>query len=93
MHTYGFDGIDIDWEYPAAGDRGGVPADTANFVQLLKELRAACGTKYGITATLPSSYCKLPQSQIRVLFSDSVKGICKALILLEWNPISIGFTL
>lgn len=58
MNTYGFDGIDIDWEYPAAGDRGGVPEDTANFVQLLSELRAVCGTKYAITATIPSSYCK-----------------------------------
>lgn len=58
MNTYGFDGLDIDWEYPYASDRGGVPADTANYVQFLKELRAACGTTYGITATLPSSYCK-----------------------------------
>ena len=58
MNTYAFDGIDIDWEYPAAGDRDGVAADTANFVQFLKELRAACGNKFGITVTLPSSYCK-----------------------------------
>ena len=58
MNTYAFDGVDIDWEYPAAGDRGGVAADTANFVQFLQELRAACGKKFGITATLPSSYCE-----------------------------------
>lgn len=58
MNTYAFDGIDIDWEYPAAGDRGGVAADTANFVQFLPESRAACGRKFGITVTLPSSYCK-----------------------------------
>jgi chitinase len=58
MKTYSFDGIDIDWEYPAAGDRDGKPEDTANFVTFLKELRAACETAYGISATLPSSYCK-----------------------------------
>ncbi|RHZ48405.1 uncharacterized protein CDV56_104274 [Aspergillus thermomutatus] len=56
MEKYGFDGIDIDWEYPAASDRGGRTADTANYVSLLKELKEACGDSYGITVTLPSSY-------------------------------------
>ncbi|CZR61249.1 uncharacterized protein PAC_11145 [Phialocephala subalpina] len=56
MATYSFDGIDIDWEYPAASDRDGVAADTPNFVTFLKELKAACGSKYGISVTLPSSY-------------------------------------
>ena len=56
MRTYGFDGIDIDWEYPAAGDRSGVPADTANFVLFMEEMRAALGPGMGLSATLPSSY-------------------------------------
>ncbi|KAI2734245.1 CAZyme family GH18 [Penicillium roqueforti] len=56
MSTYGFDGIDIDWEYPAASDRGGVAADTQNYVSLLKEMKAAFGSVYTVTATLPSSY-------------------------------------
>ncbi|PLB55790.1 putative class V chitinase [Aspergillus steynii IBT 23096] len=56
MQSYGFDGIDIDWEYPAADDRGGSGADTGNFVKLVDEMRASWGTSYGISVTLPSSY-------------------------------------
>ncbi|KAL5319960.1 hypothetical protein ACEPPN_013019 [Leptodophora sp. 'Broadleaf-Isolate-01'] len=56
MSTYGFDGVDLDWEYPGADDRGGNKADTANYVTFCKELRAAFGKKYGITITLPTSY-------------------------------------
>ncbi|XP_059488791.1 acidic mammalian chitinase-like [Neocloeon triangulifer] len=35
---WGFNGLDIDWEYPA--QRGGIAADKANFASLIKELRA-----------------------------------------------------
>ncbi|OJD14111.1 hypothetical protein AJ78_05511 [Emergomyces pasteurianus Ep9510] len=56
MKKYGFDGIDIDWEYPVADDRGGAKDDFETYVQLLKELRSALGEKYGITVALPASY-------------------------------------
>ncbi|KZF23992.1 glycoside hydrolase family 18 protein [Xylona heveae TC161] len=56
MDTYGFDGVDLDWEYPQADDRGGAPADKENYVTLVQELRNAIGSKYGISMTLPTSY-------------------------------------
>lgn len=57
MNTYGFDGVDLDWEYPGADDRGGVPADTANYVSLVKEIKAAfAGPGFGLSMTLPTSY-------------------------------------
>ena len=57
MEAYGFDGIDIDWEYPGAYDRGGSPADKENYVTLMSELKAAFRSKgYGLSFTAPSSY-------------------------------------
>lgn len=39
MQQHGFDGVDLDWEYPGAPDRGGKKEDTANYVKLLEILR------------------------------------------------------
>jgi chitinase len=56
LRTYNFDGVDLDWEYPAADDRGGIKADKVNFVKFLQELRSAFGNRYGISLTLPASF-------------------------------------
>ena len=33
---YKFDGVDLDWEYPGVGHRGGQPADKENFSLLIQ---------------------------------------------------------
>lgn len=39
LSTHGFDGLDVDWEYP--NQRGGIAEDRSNFVTLLRELKEA----------------------------------------------------
>ena len=41
LRTYGFDGLDIDWEYPGLKERGGKRADYDNYVLMTKEIRGA----------------------------------------------------
>lgn len=59
LSQYGFDGVDFDWEYPGADDRGGHTEDGVNYTQFLKELRDAIkksGRDYVVTYTAPTSY-------------------------------------
>lgn len=91
MRTYAFDGIDMDWEYPAATDRDGVAADTANFVTFLKELRQACGSTYGISATLPSSYWYLQGFDIAGMqdYLDFFNLMCECPVSDSISPVTL----
>ncbi|KAK4118449.1 glycoside hydrolase family 18 protein, partial [Parathielavia appendiculata] len=57
MDEYGFQGVDLDWEYPGDPSRGGNGLDdTKNLVLLVKEMRVAYGNAYGISLTLAPDY-------------------------------------
>ncbi|KAK3331671.1 family 18 glycosyl hydrolase [Cercophora scortea] len=59
MLQWGFDGIDLDWEYPAAPDGRGHKEDTANFVLLVSDMRSyfsSLGHGWGISFAAPASY-------------------------------------
>ncbi|KAF6809274.1 glycosyl hydrolases family 18 protein [Colletotrichum plurivorum] len=70
MREYAFDGVDFDWEYPGADDRGGISTDGANFVKFLKELDNANKkqpVKYIVTFTAPTSYWYLRHFDLKAV--------------------------
>ncbi len=72
LRQYGFDGIDIDWEFPGYTDHGGGPADTRNFTLLLSGLRDSLDD-FGrqalkrclLTAALPAGGEHLQNMEVR----------------------------
>mmetsp|Transcript_33557 Transcript_33557/g.58915 ORF Transcript_33557/g.58915 Transcript_33557/m.58915 type:complete len:735 (-) Transcript_33557:86-2290(-) len=87
IEAYGFDGIDIDWEYPGYEDHSGTPADTINFTLLLQAVRSALDTLgdtrgkfYGLTAALPCGPDKIDMINI-----DQIMDILTELNLMTYD--------
>ncbi len=97
MTTWGFQGVDLDWEYPAVVSRGGQPYDTANFVSLVQEMRASWGSRFGISISMYVPYFQLKlalfltsaaPSTFQISW-DTMLSICKNLStsLTPWHMI------
>ncbi|KAI7511872.1 glycoside hydrolase [Hortaea werneckii] len=79
MTLYGFDGVDLDWEYPVAPDRGGRKQDKENFVKLMRTLRKTFDASprggYGLTFTIPSSYWYLQHFDVPSLLDAGASWV------------------
>jgi len=87
LKAYDFDGIDIDWEYPAYEDHSGTPEDTVNFTLLLQAIRdaldahgAQTGKYYPLSAALPCGPDKIENIEVH-----NIKDILDELNLMSYD--------
>lgn len=96
IRRFGFDGIDIDWEYPGYVPHNGSPADKENFTCLLRTLRDsldALGAKTGkrlfLSAALASTAFAVTHMEV-----EKVAAILDFLNIMTydffgvWDPLS-----
>lgn len=71
LETHALDGIDFDWEYPGADDRGGKPEDVRNYVTLISGMRAAFDKRnpaWGISMAIPASYWQAISDKAKLVY-------------------------
>lgn len=96
IQDYGFDGIDIDWEYPGFLEHKGGPADKGNFTLLLQAIRSALdahGRETGRTYLLSAAMPAAPE-RVSAIELNKVAGILDFLNIMTydffgaWDPVT-----
>jgi chitinase len=67
MEQYGFDGLDVDWEYPGGGGLyRGTPEETENFTLLLADMRAELDARgdHLLTIAAPAGLARIAAIQV-----------------------------
>jgi len=96
IREYGFDGIDIDWEYPGYVPHNGSPADRQNFTIFLQAIRdtldalgAKTGKRYDLSAALASTAFAVSNMEV-----EKVAAVLDFLNIMTydffgvWDPLS-----
>ena len=68
---YGFDGIDLDWEYPGSTEHGGTADDYNNYLLFLKELKEALTSAASTLKVTLASPAIIPSSTVAGTYSTS----------------------
>lgn len=89
MKQWGFDGIDIDWEYPVGGGlTAGTPDDKANYTKLLQALRTKLdaqgasdgGAHYLLTVAAPAGPSNIGNQEV-----SNVAGVVDWVNLMSYD--------
>jgi len=87
IRQYGFDGIDIDWEFPGYVRHKGTPQDRENFTLLLQSVRDSLnalemesGKHFLLSASLPAAASHLLDIEVR-----KISAILDFLNIMTWD--------